>query len=147
MKVYVVQYNWDGTPDEPSLHTNEKSAIDKIEELLSVDGDFRKAKENESLDDFMSDYQEWLLKNYDAGIVKCWELAVPHESQYLLFGEDAVSIYYEDGIDEVINQYENDVIGYGTMKIDLDTSIGDVLMQMNAWHNYVFITKEEYDKL
>lgn len=69
------------------------------------------------------------------------------EPIYLLLGEDACREYEENGIDRVVQRYEDNDLGYGTHKIEDGGNLFDLLEAMDGWNNYTVITKEEYEKL
>ena len=68
---------------------------------------------------------------------------------YFLFGESAVEIYGEDGVDALIEQNEEEYLGSTEVFVFEDgiTSPADLLCAFNGYGDYSCITEEEYEKL
>ena len=70
-------------------------------------------------------------------------ITIPEDRKYLLFGETASRIYYEEGsIDNILKDKD---ISYAIYQWDGD--VDDLLSQMEGWFGYAWITKNEYNKL
>lgn len=69
------------------------------------------------------------------------------EPIYLLLGEDACREYEENGIDGVVERYEDNDLYFNSYIIKDGGSLFDLLEAMDGWNNYTVITKEEYEKL
>ena len=67
---------------------------------------------------------------------------------YFLFGSDAVMVYEDDGIEEVVRQYEDNIITVDTFvfKEGVTTPV-ELLSAYNGYNNYTTITEEEYNIL
>ena len=67
---------------------------------------------------------------------------------YFLFGRDAIRVYEDDGIEEVVRQYEDNIILYETFvfKEGVTTPV-ELLSAYNGYNDYVTITEEEYNLL
>ena len=67
---------------------------------------------------------------------------------YFLFGEVAVYTYEDEGIEAVIQQYEDNILTYETFvfKEGVTTPI-ELLSAYNGHNNYTTITEEEYNLL
>lgn len=67
---------------------------------------------------------------------------------YFLFGEEAVYTYEDEGIEAVIQQYEDNIITYETFVFDEGvTTAVQLLSAYNGYNNYTTITEEEYNLL
>lgn len=67
---------------------------------------------------------------------------------YFLFGEDACSIYSEDGIDGVVVAYEDNSITYETFCFDSEKNAPvELLEAFCGYGDYCVITEEEYNQL
>jgi len=62
---------------------------------------------------------------------------------YFLFGENAVRIYHDDGIDEVATLNGE----YGLLAANDSTHPRDILWEYDGWNGYAEITEEEFNKL
>lgn len=72
-----------------------------------------------------------------------------NSTKYILFGEDAVKILDNEGIDELIEVIKDDCGHiYATFEyIEEETPLNDVLNAYDGWNAYSFISKEDFDKL
>lgn len=67
---------------------------------------------------------------------------------YFLFGNDACQEYDENGIDGVLERYENNDLDFETFKfVEGETSVIQLLSNFDGWGAYNVITEEEYNKL
>lgn len=71
-----------------------------------------------------------------------------YQKAYYLFGDDAVQIFEDEGIDTLINAYEDNEVGYITYCYDQskDTPT-DLLYKAQGMNDFSLITEEEYNKL
>ena len=71
-----------------------------------------------------------------------------YQKAYYLFGDDAVQIFEDEGIDALINAYEDNELGYITYCYDQskDTPT-DLLYKAQGMNDFSLITEEEYNKL
>lgn len=67
---------------------------------------------------------------------------------YFLFGEVAVYTYQDEGIEAVVQQYEDNILTYETFvfKEGVTTPV-ELLSAYNGYNDYVTITEEEYNLL
>ena len=118
------------------LHDN---TIDVIQlELLEIlqDNDLANNYINETDCEFMN----MLLKKFFN--------KTHYQKAYYLFGDDAVRMFEDEGIDALINAYEDNEIGYITYCYDQskDTPT-DLLYKAQGMNDFSLITEEEYNKL
>jgi len=67
---------------------------------------------------------------------------------YYLFGEDACREFEEEGIDSVVERYEDNDLTYETFKfIDGVTNSASLIESYDGWNGYAILTQEEYEKL
>ena len=66
---------------------------------------------------------------------------------YVLFGNDAVTTYECDGIDAVVEGYENNEFGVVFKALHDDMTVAEILYQGKDWNDYAILTEEEYNKL
>jgi len=71
------------------------------------------------------------------------------ELTYVLFGNDAVNIFGNDGIKGLVKaiKKDNDYMAYEIQEFTQNASIADVLSAADGWGSYAFLTKKEYKKL
>jgi hypothetical protein len=70
------------------------------------------------------------------------------EKTYYLLGEDATNEYFENGIEGVIEESENNNISFATFVfIETVTRSAELAEAMDGWWNYAIITEEEFNKL
>lgn len=67
---------------------------------------------------------------------------------YYLFGDGAVRIFEDEGLDALIEAYENNEVGYLTYCYDQskDTPT-DLLYEAQGMNDFSVITEEEYNQL
>jgi hypothetical protein len=67
---------------------------------------------------------------------------------YYLFGDGAVQIFEDEGVDALIEAYENNEVGYLTYCYDQSKdSPTDLLYEAQGMNDFAVITEEEYIKL
>lgn len=67
---------------------------------------------------------------------------------YFLFGLDAVEEFEDNGTKGLLEQYEDNEIGYEVFVFDTDnTSPIDLLSAYNGMSDYCVLTEEEYNLL
>lgn len=71
-----------------------------------------------------------------------------YQKAYYLFGDGAVRIFEDEGLDALIEEYENNEVGYLTYCYDQskDTPT-DLLYEAQGMNDFAVITEEEYNKL
>jgi|GEM_PF-904822 len=71
------------------------------------------------------------------------------ELTYVLFGNEAVNIFGNDGIKGLVKaiKKDNDYMAYEIQEFTQNASIEDVLGAADGWGSYAFLTKKEYKKL
>ena len=71
-----------------------------------------------------------------------------HQKAYYLFGDGAVQIFDDEGIDALIEAYEDNEVGYHTYCYDQskDTPTS-LLYEAQGMNDFSRITEEEYNKL
>jgi hypothetical protein len=69
------------------------------------------------------------------------------EKTYVLFGEDAILEYDENGVDAVFDAYENNELGYEVEMFNQHNSVAQILYKSKGWNDYVIITENEFKKL
>ena len=71
-----------------------------------------------------------------------------YQKAYYLFGDDAVQIFEDEGIDALINAYEDNEVGYITYCYDQSKDTpADLLYKAQGMNDFSLITEEEYNKL
>ena len=66
---------------------------------------------------------------------------------YVLFGDDAVRSYQNEGINQLLFDIEDCGITYSHKCFDENTSIADILLAAQGSFDYCFIDKEDYEKI
>jgi len=69
------------------------------------------------------------------------------EPTYVLFGEEAVRIFNEDGFKGFKKAVNKDGLGYAIEEFPATTPPADVLSASDGWHDFAILTKDEYLKL
>lgn len=71
-----------------------------------------------------------------------------YQKAYYLFGDSAVQIFEDEGLDALIEEYENNEVGYLTYCYDQskDTPTS-LLYEAQGMNDFAVITEEEYNKL
>jgi len=71
-----------------------------------------------------------------------------YQKAYYLFGDGAVQIFDDEGVDALIEAYEDNEVGYLTYCFDQskDTPT-DLLYEAQGMNDFSVITEEEYNKL
>ena len=85
-------------------------------------------------------YIEWLEEKHLESLNK------NPEKIYFLFGSDACRIYNEDGIDGIVDAYDENDCNYGTACYD-GTNILEVMVEFDGWHDWICIEEHEYKQL
>ena len=71
-----------------------------------------------------------------------------YQKTYYLFGDGAVQIFDDEGVDALIEAYENNEVGYLTYCYDQSKDIpSDLLYESQGMNDFSVITEEEYNKL
>jgi len=71
-----------------------------------------------------------------------------YQKAYYLFGDGAVRIFEEEGVDALIEEYPNNEVGYLTYCYDQSkVSPTDLLYEAQGMNDFSVITEEEYNKL
>lgn len=67
---------------------------------------------------------------------------------YFLFGDQAVNKYQDDGLQAMIEAYDDNIISYETFEwVDGETKPQDILAVFIGHGDYCIITEEEYNQL
>ena len=75
-------------------------------------------------------------------------LIPPEETIYVLFGQDAVSVFETDGLKGLVKAMrKNDVCTYDLREFSANARPEEILYATDGWNGYVFLTKKEYKKL
>jgi hypothetical protein len=120
------------------LHDN---TIDAIQvELLEILQANDLANNDKALNETDYEFMNMLLKKF---LNKTY-----HQKAYYLFGDGAVRILEDEGLDALIEEYENNEVGYLTYCYDQskDTPT-DLLYEAQGMNDFAVITEEEYNKL
>lgn len=98
---------------------------------------------NPVTDDYTFDNEEDIINFFNKEITQ-----TNCTNTYFLFGSDAVRVYEDDGIEEVVQQYEDNILTYETFvfKEGVTTPI-ELLSAYNGYENYTTITEEEFNLL
>ncbi len=71
-----------------------------------------------------------------------------YQKAYYLFGDGAVRIFEDEGVDALIQEYENNEVGYLTYCYDQSkVPPTDLLYEAQGMNDFAVITEEEYNKL
>ena len=66
---------------------------------------------------------------------------------YFLFGSDAVKVYKEQGINAVVEQYEDNTINFDTETIQEGQDMSTFFTLLKMYGDCTTITEEEYNLL
>lgn len=69
------------------------------------------------------------------------------ETIYLLLGTEACNEYDDNGIDGVVERYEDNDLFYGHLQIREGDTLFYILDFIDGWNDWKIITAEEYAKL
>jgi len=70
------------------------------------------------------------------------------EKTFYLFGEDAVKEYNENGINAVVQEFEDNNLSYQTFVfIEGETKSHQLAEAMQGWNDYVIISENEFKQL
>jgi len=120
------------------LHDN---TIDAIQvELLEILQANDLANNDKALNETDYEFMNMLLKKFFN--------KTHYQKAYYLFGDGAVRILEDEGLDALIEEYENNEVGYLTYCYDQskDTPT-DLLYEAQGMNDFAVITEEEYNKL
>lgn len=120
------------------LHDN---TIDAIQvELLEILQANDLANNDKALNETDYEFMNMLLKKFFN--------KTHYQKAYYLFGDDAVMVFEEEGINAVIKAYEDNELGYNTYCYDQskDTPTS-LLYEAQGMRDFSVITEEEYNQL
>lgn len=70
------------------------------------------------------------------------------EKTFYLFGNDAVNEFNENGIEGLIDEIENNNLGYAVFEfIEGKTRSSELMEAADGWGDYLILTEEEYNQL
>ncbi len=120
------------------LHDNTIHAIQV--ELLEILQANDLANNAEALNETDYEFMNMLLKKFFN--------ETHYQKAYYLFGDGAVQIFDDEGVDALIEAYENNEVGYLTYCYDQskDTPT-DLLYEAQGMYDFSVITEKEYNKL
>ena len=120
------------------LHDNTIHAIQV--ELLEILQANDLANNAEALNETDYEFMNMLLKKFFN--------ETHYQKAYYLFGDGAVQIFDDEGVDALIEAYENNEVGYLTYCYDQskDTPT-DLLYEAQGMNDFSVITEKEYNKL
>ena len=75
-------------------------------------------------------------------------LTPSEEPIYVLFGQDAVSVFETDGLKGLVKAMRKDeACTFGLQEFPANAKPKEILYATDGWNGYVFLTKKEYKKL
>lgn len=97
--------------------------------------DFIIVNESDNIDDV----------NYIQDQLNAWIMSF--KKTYVLFGEDAISVYEVNGVDSVLEGSEDYEIDYEIEMFNEHNSVAQILYKARGWNDYVIISENEFKKL